>query len=130
MFAEGALASLTSNLRDIIASHDKLSDIDANEIDSHQIARIIEVLSGHETRATVLGYLQRGGSPSARDRLLGSLLGAHAVEMLYNDISGVAVGIHGDDMIHVPFCDVQIGKHAADAGIAELVDIMAVMTHR
>lgn len=130
VFAEGALASLTSNLKDIIARYDKLSDIDANEIDSHQIARIIEVLSGHETRATVLGYLQRGGSPSARDRLLGSLLGAHAVEMLYNDISGVAVGTRGDDLIHVPFCDVQIGRHAADSGIAELVDIMAVMTHR
>jgi len=102
--------------------------MDPNDIDSHQIARIIEVLSGHETRSTVLGYLQRGGSPSASDRSLATRLGARAVELLHKDIGGVAVGIRGMDMIDVPFADVQKGFHAADTGIAELVDVMAVMT--
>ena len=97
-------------------------------MDSHQIARIIEVLSGHETRSTVLGYLQRGGSPSASDRTLATRLGAHAVELLHRDISGVAVGVRGMEMISTPFADVQKGMHAADTGIANLVDVMAVMT--
>jgi len=128
VFAEGALSSLTTNVEELISQHEGLKDIDVNELDSHQIARIIEVLSGHETRSTVLGYLQRGGSPSARDRLLGSMLGAHAVDLLHRDISGVAVGVRGNDLIEVPFADVQKGTHAADTGIAELVDVMAVMT--
>ena len=89
---------------------------------------IIQVLSGHETRSTVLGYLQRGGSPSAKDRILGTQLGAHAVELLQKDVSGVAVGVRGMNVIEVPFADVQKGPHAADSGIAELVDVMAVMT--
>jgi len=130
VFAEGALSSLTTNVEQLITKHEALHDIDANELDSHQIARIIEVLSGHETRSTVLGYLQRGGSPSARDRLLGSMLGAHAVDMLHRDLGGVAVGVRGSEMINVPFADVQKGTHAADTGIAELVDVMAVMTRK
>ena len=128
VFAEGALDSLTTNLPELIAANPKLADIDPNEIDSHQVARIIEILSGNETRATVLGYLQRGGSPSATDRILGTQLGARAVELLNKDIGGMAVGVRGMDLVEVPFADVQKGQHAADVGIAELVDVMAVMT--
>ena len=128
VFAEGAMSALTTNLEELCAQHEALKDIYVTEIDSHQIARIIEVLSGHETRSTVLGYLQRGGSPSASDRTLGTRLGARAVELLHQDISGVAVGVRGMDLIEVPFADVQKGTHAADTGIADLVDVMAVMT--
>ena len=128
VFAEGAMSSLTTNLPELIQQHDKLKDIDIDEMDGYQIARIIELLSGHETRVTVLGYLQRGGSPSASDRSLGTRLGAHAVRLLHEDVSGVAVGVKGLDLIQVPFADVQKGIHAVDTGIAELVDIMAVMT--
>ncbi len=128
VFAEGAMSSLTTNLSELVAQHDQLKDMDLSEVDSHQIARIIEVLSGHETRSTVLGYLQRGGSPSASDRTLGTRLGAHAVKLLQKDIAGVAVGVRGMDLIEVPFSDVQKGAHAADTGIADLVDVMAVMT--
>ncbi len=130
VFAEGALSSLTTNVHELISRHPELSDIEADELDSHQIARIIEVLSGHETRSTVLGYLQRGGSPSARDRILGTQFGAHAVHLLHDDISGVAVGIRGMDQIYVPLDEVQNGVHLADRGIAETIDVMAVMTHR
>ena len=56
VFAEGAMPSLTTNLPELCAQHPQLNDIDVDEIDSHQIARIIQVLSGHETRSTVLGY--------------------------------------------------------------------------
>ena len=128
VFAEGAMRSLTTNLTELCAQYEALKDIDVSEIDSHQIARIIEVLSGHETRSTVLGYLQRGGSPSASDRTLGTRLGARAVELLHHDVSGVAVGVRGMDLIEAPFADVQKGTHAADTGIADLVDVMAVMT--
>jgi 6-phosphofructokinase len=55
-------------------------------------------------------------------------LGAKAVELLQQDIGGVAVGVRGMEIIATPFADVQKGLHAADTGIAELVDVMAVMT--
>lgn len=128
IFAEGALRSLTSDINKICQEHEDLKDIALTHITSSQIAMIIEVLSGHETRSTVLGYIQRGGSPSAQDRLLASRLGAHAVDLLHEDKYGVAVGVSGTQLINVPFSDVQKGLHAADTGVNKLVDIMAVMT--
>ena len=130
IFAEGALDSLTSDIAALCADREDLKDISGRHVTSSQIARIIEALSGHETRSTVLGYLQRGGSPSAQDRLLASRMAAHAVDLLHEDRSGLAVGVRGTQLIEVPFADVQKGEHAIDQGIAELVDIMAVMTRK
>ena len=129
VFAEGALSSLTTDLEKLCAEHEELHDIvpHHNLITSSQIAMIIEKLSGHETRSTVLGYIQRGGSPSARDRLLATQLGAHAADLLAMDRSGLAVGVRGTNLIEVPFADVQKGEHTADSGLADLVDIMAVI---
>lgn len=128
IFAEGALSALTSDLAAICAEHENLREISPRHITSSQLAMIIETLSGHETRSTVLGYIQRGGSPSAQDRLLASKLGAHAVDLLHADRAGVAVGVRGNQLIEVPFSDVQKGEHAVDKGILDLVNIMAVMT--
>ena len=50
--------------------------------DSVEMAKRIEAATGIETRATILGYLQRGGSPNARDRIVASVMGAMAVELL------------------------------------------------
>ena len=130
IFAEGALSSLTSDIGAVCAPYEHLREISLHHITSSQIAMIIETLSGHETRSTVLGYIQRGGSPSAQDRLLASRLGAYAVDLLREDRSGLAVGVRGSKQIAVPFADVQKGEHAVDAGVAELVDMMAVMTRK
>lgn len=128
VFAEGALQSLTSDIAKICAENEKLAHIATDHVTSSQIAEIIEALSGHETRATVLGYIQRGGSPSARDRILASRLGARAVELLRDDQGGVAVGERGNRIIEVPFDQVQNGVHAADGELSSLVGVMAVMT--
>jgi 6-phosphofructokinase 1 len=61
---------------------------------------------GFEIRITILGHIQRGGSPSAFDRLLATRMGVTAVELLVQGESGVMVGLEGRDMIHVPLEDV------------------------
>ncbi|MDD6883991.1 MAG: ATP-dependent 6-phosphofructokinase [Eubacteriales bacterium] len=129
VFAEGALSSLTSDIAKICADNPKLNEISVHHITSSQIAQIIEELSGHETRATVLGYIQRGGSPSARDRILASRLGAHAVNLLKQDKGGLAVGVHNESVIDVPLANVQDGAHVADLELEKLINVMAVMTH-
>jgi 6-phosphofructokinase 1 len=55
-----------------------------------------------ETRVTVLGHLQRGGSPSAVDRLLGSRMGSAAVDWLTENKSGYFTALKGQDIIPVP----------------------------
>ncbi len=50
-----------------------------------EVAKTIEAKTGIETRATILGHLQRGGSPTAYDRYIASLMGAKAVELIHNN---------------------------------------------
>jgi len=60
-----------------------------------RLAQELEKLTGLEARVTILGYVQRGGTPSARDRLLGSQLGGAAAALIAEGVSGVMVAIKG-----------------------------------
>ncbi len=62
--------------------------------------------TGFEIRTTVLGHIQRGGPPTAADRLLGSRLGARAVEVLLEGEQGVLVGLHSTDIVSRPLSEV------------------------
>lgn len=69
----------------------------------HKLAKEVEEFSGYDCRATVLGYVQRGGIPSAEDRLLASRMGAYAVDLLEQNISGCTVGIINNKITHTDF---------------------------
>ena len=60
--------------------------------DSNGMAKRIEAATGMETRATVIGHAQRGGSPTARDRVYASMMGAKAVDLLVSGASKRIVG--------------------------------------
>jgi phosphofructokinase-like protein len=70
------------------------------------IADIIKKNTGMETRETILGYLQRGGSPSPMDRILATRYGASAVELIANEQFGVMVASKDDKIISVPLNEV------------------------
>ena len=70
---------------------------------STSMARRIEAATGVETRATILGYMQRGGSPTCRDRVYATMMGSLAVDLLCAGKSNRVVGFkHGE------FCDFDI----------------------
>lgn len=75
-------------------------------LDVHKFADEITEKSGFSSRATVLGYIQRGGNPCPDDRILGSRMGAYAIELLNDGIYGVCVGVRDSRMIHLPFANV------------------------
>lgn len=68
--------------------------------DAHQLAKDLERLTGVETRATIIGHIQRGGKPSPFDRILASRLGAYAVELLVEGKGGRCVGIHDGQLVN------------------------------
>lgn len=70
------------------------------QTDVHQMAKDLEALTGVECRATVLGHIQRGGTPSAADRVLASRMGAYAVELLNNGESGRCIGVSRGELVH------------------------------
>lgn len=67
-----------------------------------RFAQQLETLTGLESRVTILGYVQRGGTPSPVDRLLAARLGNAAAAMVAEGTFGVMVGTHGDDIRAVP----------------------------
>lgn len=66
---------------------------------AQKLAKKIEEITSIETRATVLGYIQRGGSPSAFDRILASRMGSKAVEVLLDGKSARVIGIKNNKII-------------------------------
>ena len=63
------------------------------------INKVSPMLEGFDLRPTVLGHIQRGGSPSAFDRILATRMGSYAVELLLEGQQGVMIGSSGDNLI-------------------------------
>jgi phosphofructokinase-like protein len=76
--------------------HVKLSGI------GEWLANEIEVRTGKEARTSVLGHIQRGGSPSAFDRVLATRFGLHAITAAHEGDWGTMVALHGTDIVRVP----------------------------
>lgn len=79
--------------------------ISENLTDVYQLAKEVEAYSGYECRATILGYIQRGGNPTPEDRLLAARLGKYSVDLLHLDISGVAVGVVENELHYTPLAE-------------------------
>lgn len=98
--AEGALPKggdlVTKDTTLDAFGHVKLSGI------GEWLAAQIEARTGHEARTTVLGHIQRGGSPTAFDRVLATRFGLNAIEAVKDGAWGTMVALHGTDIVRVP----------------------------
>lgn len=79
----------------IVIISEKITDADG-------LARKVSLNTGFSGRATVLGHIQRGGSPTPFDRALASRLGEKAVDCLMNDLGGHCVGIINNEIVSMP----------------------------
>lgn len=77
-----------------------------NKSAANYIAQEIEYKTGFETRETVLGYIQRGGSPTPFDRNLATRMGGHATELIANGDFGKMVALHGNKITSIPLSEV------------------------
>ena len=71
----------------------------------HYAERVKKEYPQYEVRVSILGHLQRGGSPSAYDRILASRLGEGAIEALLDGQRNVLIGIHNDKVVYIPFAE-------------------------
>jgi ATP-dependent phosphofructokinase / diphosphate-dependent phosphofructokinase len=69
------------------------------------VAKEVEARTGMQARATVLGYIQRGGTPTARDRILGLRFGLQAADLVQQASWGRMAALHGDDVVSVPLTE-------------------------
>ena len=98
--------------------------VSENLLDVNELAKRIEKETGFETRAEVLGRLQRGGSPSAFDRILASRLGSFAIESLNKGIAGIAVGWVKSETIGTPIEEAIEMKRDTHQSLINLIDML------
>uniref|UniRef100_A0A674AX93 Phosphofructokinase, muscle a n=1 Tax=Salmo trutta TaxID=8032 RepID=A0A674AX93_SALTR len=94
-------------------------DRDGNPISSEDIKKLVEKNLGFDTRTTVLGHVQRGGTPSAFDRILGSRMGVEAVMALLEatpETPACVVSLSGNQAVRLPLMEcVQVTKDVTTA---------------
>ena len=80
----------------------------------------------YDARVTILGHIQRGGSPTATDRILASRMGAAAIKALMEGQRNVMIGIRDREMVYVPFAKAVSRTKSIDRENGELVKILSM----
>ncbi len=106
-------------------------DLHGSPITAEHVKKVLEERLGEDTRVTSLGHVQRGGSPSAFDRYLSTVLGYAAVEQVVTSPGGEAqlIGIRGHQIISSPLMDC-VGKTRAVADVIAEQDYDSAMAMR
>ena len=89
------------------------------------LATEIEKRTGFETRATVLGHIQRGGTPTAFDRVLATRFGVAAVEAVHDGAYGTMVALQAGDIVRVPLSEAVGQLKTVDPSLLEIADLFS-----
>lgn len=94
-------------------------------IDINELASDLESHSGLEIRTTILGHVQRGGSPTPFDRIIASRMGVYAVDLIKRNIGGVCIGIQNNRIVHheIAACLAQM-QHQFDEQLYEISSLL------
>jgi 6-phosphofructokinase 1 len=91
-----------------------------------KVMETVSKATGLDARVSILGHVQRGGSPTAADRVLASRLGNAAVEALLNGHSDVMVGIRAGEVVHVPLAETWERRKDVSLEMRELAKTLAM----
>lgn len=85
-----------------------------------------ELVPEYDVKVTIIGHLQRGGSPTAQDRILASRLGYEAVEALIKGKHNVMAGIINDKVVFTPFVDAISKNKTPDISMIKMANILGM----
>lgn len=80
----------------------------------------------YDVRVSILGHLQRGGSPTARDRILATRLGSGAIDAILDGQRNVMIGIRNDEVVYVPFSDAIRNDKPLDPSLIKVLDELSI----
>jgi 6-phosphofructokinase 1 len=106
--------------------HNIIIKAEGYPVNSYELIRILKEATGHDVKLAVLSYLQRGGSPTFRDRELATECGMKAVELLRDDVGYRAVGTVGGKIIHVDLAKALEAKSTFREELAEGIRILSL----
>lgn len=95
------------------------------DISSQELTEAIERKTGRETRLVVLSYLQRGGSPSLRDRLLATQCAAKAIELLHMNADSKAIGTVGGNIVDIDLEEAIQKKREVNREMFNLIRVLS-----
>ncbi len=96
-----------------------------DSISAEALAKLLEERTGREAKSVVPGYIQRGGNPTGRDRMIASLTAEKAVDLLYDECESRAVGMNGDEVMTFPLAEAAEMKKEINERIYRLAEILA-----
>ena len=114
-----ALAELGAEKQDLIV-------FDADLAGSTKSGAIKKEFPEFDARVTILGHLQRGGSPTAKDRILASKMGATAIEALSEGQRNVMIGIKNDQIVYVPFTKAIRDDKPINPSLLDTIKILSI----
>lgn len=88
--------------------------------------KVKEDFKDYSVRVSVLGHIQRGGSPTAFDRVTASRMGVAAVDALLDDQQSIMIGMMNNEIVHVPFNKAIKNKKKINPHLYEIVDILSI----
>lgn len=97
---------------------------------SAEKAKLIEEKTGIAARETILGYMQRGGSPSLKDRFLASKMGYHAVELINNDVYNRIIAVKGGEVVDMDIEEALNIEKSMDKRTMDMVDKLSRVIRR
>jgi 6-phosphofructokinase 1 len=114
-FKEGSVVTQEQELDEF--GHVRLGGI------GERVAQAVKKKTGYETRVSVLGHIQRGGTPTAFDRILGTRFGVKAIELVKNKMFGRMVSLSGNKVVDVPLEDAVQKLKTVDMELYEIAKV-------
>ncbi len=105
--------------------HSIIIKAEGTDTDGRALVDMIQERTGKETKLIVLSYLQRGGSPTLGDRMLATMCGAKAVDLLAEDSLSKAIGIRGGQIIACDLADALRAERTFNEELYELINVLS-----
>ena len=106
-------------------NHSLIIKAEGVDISVEDLKRELDARTNLDIRTVILAYLQRGGSPTARDRMLATLTANRAVELLRDDEAGLAVGMVRSEVVEIPLEKAVSIKREADLYLIPMIDMLS-----
>ena len=106
-------------------NHSLIIKAEGVDISVEDLKRELDARTNLDIRTVILAYLQRGGSPTARDRMLATLTANRAVELLRDDEADLAVGMVRSEVVEIPLEKAVSIKREADLYLIPMIDMLS-----
>ncbi|MCF0143856.1 MAG: 6-phosphofructokinase [Firmicutes bacterium] len=104
--------------------HSLIIKAEGVKLKADELAATLEDITGREARSVVLGYIQRGGSPTEKDRRIASVTAAKAVDLLFNDSDSKAIGIQNGKVVAIDIEEAINMKREFKSDLFELTKLL------